>query len=147
MIADRPVPAEDRRARRLRLGLAAFVGGAGVLHVVTPSFFDAIVPSWAPGSPRTVTYVSGAAELACAALVATRRTARLGGWATLALFVGVYPANVQMVVDAGRPTTAEDWVAWVRLPLQLPLFWWAHCVARDAEPDGRAATPVRTAPR
>jgi uncharacterized membrane protein len=114
--------------------LAAFVGGAGIMHFVTPTFFDEVVPRWMPGSDRTVTDVSGVAEVACAALVANRRTARIGGWATLALFVGVYPANIQMVVDAGRPSSTEDWVAWLRLPLQLPLFVWAHRVARNATP-------------
>lgn len=102
-------------------------------HFISPSFFDGIVPGWVPGSPRAVTYVSGVAELTCAALVANRRTAKVGGWATLALLVGVYPANVQMAVDAGRPTSTEDWVVWARLPLQFPLFFWAYRVARNAK--------------
>lgn len=118
--------------------MAAFVGGAGTMHFVTPAFFDDVVPGWMPGSERTVTYVSGVAEVACAALVANHRTARLGGWATLALFVIVYPANVQMAVDAGRPSSTEDWVAWIRLPLQLPLFAWAQRVARESTVPARA---------
>ena len=131
------MPPEDRLARRFRLGLAAFVGFAGIMHFANPKFFDDIVPTWLPGSARTVTYVSGAAELAGAALVANRRTARMGGWVTLLVFIGVYPANVQMTIGAGRPTSAQDWVVWVRLPLQIPMFLWARRVARDAT---RAAT-------
>lgn len=123
---------EEPRARRLRLGLAAFVGFAGVMHFANPKFFDDIVPGWMPGTERTTTYVSGAAELACAALVANRRTARVGGWATLLLFLGVYPANVQMTIDVGRPTSAQDWAIWARTPLQIPMFLWARKVARDA---------------
>jgi uncharacterized membrane protein len=125
---------EDRRARQLRLGLAALVGFAGAMHFATPRFFDDIVPSWMPGTARTTTYVSGVAELTCAALVANRRTARIGGWATLLVFIGVYPANVQMTIDAGRPSSGEDWAVWARTPLQLPLFLWARRVARDATP-------------
>lgn len=128
------MPPEDRRSRRVRLGLAALVGFAGTMHFVTPRFFDDIVPSWMPGTARTTTYVSGVAELTCAALVASRRTARLGGWATLLVFIGVYPANVQMTIDAGRPSSAEDWAIWARAPLQVPLFLWARRVARDATP-------------
>lgn len=130
---------EDRRARRVRLGLAALVGFAGTMHFVAPRFFDDIVPSWMPGAARTTTYVSGAAELACAALVANRRTARLGGWAALLMFIGVYPANVQMTIDVGRPSSIEDWAIWARTPLQLPLFLWARRVARNATP---SADPV-----
>lgn len=130
-----PLAPDATRARRLRLGLAAFVGFAGVMHFLNPRFFDDIVPSWMPGSDRTVTYVSGLAELACATLLASRRTARLGGWATLATFVAVYPANVQMTIDVGRPSSTEDWAIWARTPLQIPLFLWARRVAIDARTD------------
>lgn len=118
--------------------MAALVGFAGTMHFVSPRFFDDIVPGWMPGAPRTITYVSGAAELACAALLANRRTSQLGGWATLVLFVGVYPANVQMTIDVGRPVTVEDWVVWARTPLQIPLLLWAWRVARDAAVSRRA---------
>lgn len=123
---------EDSRARRLRLALTTVVGFAGAMHFLNPRFFDDIVPSWMPGTPRTTTYLSGAAELACAALVLNRRTARVGGWATLLLFIGVYPANLQMTIDVGRPTSAQDWAIWARTPLQVPMFLWARRVARDA---------------
>lgn len=127
------MPPEEPPARRRRLGLALLLTTAGTMHFVTPQFFDDIVPSWMPGTDRTVTYASGVAELACAALLANRRTARVGGWAALALLVGVYPANLQMVVDAGRPSSGEDWAVWFRAPLQIPLLLWAHRVARDAQ--------------
>jgi hypothetical protein len=59
--------------------LAAFLGTAGVTHFTKPDFYDPIVPRALPGEARTWTYVSGAAELTVAALVATRRTRALGG--------------------------------------------------------------------
>jgi len=127
---------EEPRARRFRLGLAAFVGFAGVMHFANPRFFDDIVPSWMPGSPRVATNLSGVAELACAALVANRRTARAGGWATLLLLIGVYPANLQMTIDVGRPISPQDWAIWARTPLQIPMFLWARKVARDARTSG-----------
>ena len=68
------------------------------------------------------------------ALVANRHSARLGGWATLLVFIGVYPANVQMTIDVGRPSSAGDWAIWARTRLQLPLFLWARRVAQDATP-------------
>ena len=123
----------DRRA----LSLAALIGTAGAMHFVRPEFFDAIVPDWMPGSKRTTTYVSGAVELAGAALLVGRSTRRLGGWWCAATFVGVFPANIQAALDGGMsdmdPPFDHAAVAWLRLPLQLPLIAWAVKVARDSD--------------
>ena len=58
------------------------------------------MPRWA-GDARRVVAVSGAAEIACGALLSSRRTGRLGACLTAALLVAVFPANVQMALDAG----------------------------------------------
>ena len=108
--------------------------GAGVLHFAIPGFYERIVPKWL-GHERAVVQWSGVAELLCGALVAMPRTKRLGAWLTVVTLVAVYPANVQMAVEAGIPADVEGWVAWVRLPLQLPMIRWAHrhtCSEHDA---------------
>jgi len=107
------------------------------MHFVTPSFFDAIVPRWMPGRPRMTTYLSGVAELLGAVLVADPRTRRIGGWWCLAVFLGVYPANVQMALDGGvadapSSTMNSAVAAWVRLPFQIPMTWAAWRVARGS---------------
>ncbi len=122
--------AETTGQKLSRFGLAAFMIGAGVTHFVNPEFYDDIVPEWMPFPARTVTYASGAAEMAVGSLLLSRRTAKLGAWSTLLLLVGVYPANVQMAVDTGVPTDPEGWAIWARLPLQLPMFAWAVRIAR-----------------
>ena len=104
---------------------AALMASAGVLHFVIPKPYESIVPRWI-GHERAVVYSSGVLELACAALLANRSTSKQGAWLTLGTLVGVYPANVQMAVDAGVPTDALGWGAWLRLPLQFPLFAWAY---------------------
>ncbi len=114
---------------RSRLALAAFMGAAGVAHFVIPSFYERIVPKFI-GHERAVVQWSGVAELLCAAMLVIPRTRRLGAWITLVLLVAVYPANIQMAVDAGTPHDPESWVAWLRLPLQLPMWVWAVRVAR-----------------
>ena len=122
---------EDRRA----LGLAAFIGTAGVMHFVRPQFFDAIVPRWMPGRPRTTTYVSGAVELTGAVLVANRRTRRFGAWWCFWTFLGVFPANIQTVLDGGVKSAGPPFdtrlAAVVRLPFQLPMLALARRVARE----------------
>jgi uncharacterized membrane protein len=114
------------------LGLAALLGASGALHFRTPRPYDSIVPRSLPGSPRTWTYVSGAAELAVAAAIAHPRTRRLGGLAAAALFVGVFPANVKMAVDWRNAPPSRRAIAIGRLPLQVPLVLWARKVAKQS---------------
>ena len=94
-----PNPSTSRRA----LALAGMLAFTGTVHLVRPETFDPALPGWLPGPRRTWALGSGVAELACAALVAAPRTRRLGGWASAALFVLVFPGNVQMALDARTP--------------------------------------------
>ena len=112
--------------------LAALLTTTGVLHLAAPAPFDAIVPRRLPGTPRFWTLASGLAELAVAAAVAVPGTRRLGATAAAALFVGVFPANVQMARDWSDRSAAARAVAWGRLPLQVPLVAWALAVRRHA---------------
>ncbi|MFE9798007.1 hypothetical protein ACFYP6_03995 [Streptomyces goshikiensis] len=115
--------------------LAGLLAGAAVAHAVAPEKFDATVPRSLPGTPRQWTYASGVAELALAAGVAHPRTRRVAALATAAFFVGVFPANVKMAVDARRRSPAVRAVAVGRLPLQVPLVLWARSVSREAGRD------------
>lgn len=112
--------------------LAGFLAAAAVTHYVAPKQYNAIVPRSLPGSPRTWTYISGAAELAVAAAVAHPRLRRRGGLAAAGLFVVVFPANVKMAKDwSDRPAPLKA-AAYARLPIQVPLVWWALRVSRKA---------------
>ena len=117
---------------RPALALAALLAVAGVTHFAYPKPYDRIVPTALPGTPRTWTYLSGAAELAVAAAVAVPRTRRLGGLAAAALFTAVFPANVKMAVDARGRSRPEQLATVARLPLQVPLVIWALRVSRSA---------------
>ena len=123
--------------------LAGLLAVAGTAHFVATAAYERIVPTVVP-HPRAVVYASGLAELACAAGVAYPRTRRIAGWATAALFVAVFPANVQMALDS--PVEGHllyRLAAWARLPLQLPLVLWAGQVARRAEPLNARRPPSR----
>lgn len=117
---------------RSRLALAAFIGVAGIAHFVIPQFYERIIPRLAAfeGRERALVQWSGVGELLCAGLLAVPKTKRLGAWVTLVLLVVVYPANIQMALDAGKPHDPESWGAWLRLPLQVPMWIWAARVAR-----------------
>ncbi|SHN42672.1 Uncharacterized membrane protein [Cryptosporangium aurantiacum] len=109
----------------------------GALHFVAPKPFARIIPKALP-YPEALVALSGAAELACAALVAVPKTRRVGALASAALFVAVYPANVQMALDARKTSNTQyKAIAYGRLPFQAPLIAWALSVARTASPERR----------
>jgi uncharacterized membrane protein len=122
-------------------GLAGIFTVAGVLHFLRPSFFDALMPRTIPARlHRPLAYGSGVAELACAyGLV---RRARWASTASIALLLAVWPANLQMALDAGSGRNEGGMdsaaMAWGRMPFQLPLLW----AARQAAPSRRTPAPV-----
>jgi uncharacterized membrane protein len=123
-----------------RLGLAGSMVVAGTAHFLFPRPYERIVPH-ALGHRSFWVRASGVVELGCAALLAGRRSATVGGWATAALFVIVFPANVQMALDSGPVHEGRSargrFLAWARLPLQIPLILWAASVARSSREAGR----------
>jgi uncharacterized membrane protein len=126
---------QGEKGRRSRRALAAAMLGAGVTHFVAPGNYEKIVPRWA-GDAHQAVLLSGVAELVCGALLLNRRTSRVGGWLTALLLVAVFPANVQMLLDAGTEHQAVDMpadrfrvIAAARLPFQVPMLIWALRVA------------------
>ncbi len=114
--------------------LALLLLTTGTLHFARPSGFESIVPGLL-GSPTFWVRASGVAELGCAAALAFRRTRRAAGWACVVLFVVVFPANVKMALDSLHGD-GSVLVAWLRLPLQVPLILWAWYVARGTPSSG-----------
>lgn len=107
--------------------LAALFATSGTLHLLRPQLFEAIIPRALP-VPRALVYASGAGELACAAGLLHPATRRRAGWASAALLVLMFPANVQMAVTeskrASRGTGSRfmQGATLVRLPLEIPLI-------------------------
>lgn len=112
------------------------MGFAGALHFVIPHDYQRIVPRALPaGWARPLVYGSGVAEVTGAVLLVVPRTRRVGAVVLATLIAVVFPANVQMALDgglrgAGFPLGSPV-VAWLRLPLQAPLFLWALSHARS----------------
>lgn len=125
-----------------RLLLALFAG-SGTLHLVRPAVYEQMVPPWLPAQ-RALVYASGVAELLCGAGLLHARTRPAAGWASAALLVAVFPANVQMAVDARRGPArggggaAYRGLTYARLPLQVPLVAFALQAAGVRLADVRA---------
>ena len=110
------------------LTMAAGLTATGVFHLARPRAYDWMIPPEL-GPARPWVLGSGAVELGTAALLALPATRRAGGWAAVALLVGVLPAHVQTVrVTRHRPRKLA--VALARVPFQVPMVTAALRVAR-----------------
>ncbi len=120
----------DQKLRRI---MGYILLGAGVGHFVLPSGLDAIVPSALPGDPRIYTYLSGLAEIAIGLALLSPSTAQIfgkslrlwGAYGALALFIAVYPANINMAFEWSDRPMPEPLIAYLRLPFQFYLFYLA----------------------
>ena len=126
----------------LAVMLGAGIFAAGVMHFVSPSFFDAIVPPWLPPSERFWTLLSGVAELVVGVMLFVPRWRRRGAIALIVLLVAVYPANLYMTWDWRDRSAGEQVVSWVRLPLQFVLIGLARAASGPITWGGRWSRQV-----
>ena len=125
-------------AGRFVMGTIYVVAGAG--HFVATRVYMGIMPDYLPAH-RALVLVSGAAEMAGGLGVLVPRTRRLAAWGLVGLLIAVMPANLWMVQHPERYRFVPLWALWARLPLQLPLLWWAWHYTRPDEgsrPEGKA---------
>jgi uncharacterized membrane protein len=113
---------------------------AGANHFIDPAPYVAMMPGALP-LPLELVYISGAFEILGGLGLILPRTRRLAGWGLIALFIAVFPANLNMAINhlplGDRPV--PEWALWGRLPLQLVLIAWAWWVSR---PDPSPAPAV-----
>ena len=122
------------RARSvLRVLLAIVMISAGIFHFVRPAGFVKIVPSFLPAAEFLV-LLSGVFEILGGAGLLHARTRRLSSFGLMALFVAVFPANINMAWNDIQPEGGHIPAAllWLRLPLQLVLVIWAWWVGKPS---------------
>ena len=123
--------------------LALLMVVAGVAHLARPQPFVDIVPSFLP-VPLVLVYVSGVFEILGGVGLLVPRSRRFAAWGLIALYVAVFPANINMALHHIVPTGTRpwpEWAFWARLPLQIGLIAWAHSFTRgrrSARNDPRA---------
>ena len=100
---------------RIAIVVGLFLGFAGVMHFVSPQFFNDIVPPWLPPSESFWTYASGVVELIVAYLILRPSTRRIGAVATIWLLIAVYPANLYMAWDWRNEPFSDQLVSYLSL--------------------------------
>jgi uncharacterized membrane protein len=118
-----------------RIILAVLFILAGSLHFIIPRTYIGIMPPYLPAHTQLV-YTSGVFEiLGGLGLLAPMSLSgfparQFAAWGLIALLIAVMPANIYMVTDHEKFATIPLWALWLRLPLQLPLIWWAWLYTR-----------------
>ena len=105
--------------------LAAIFVVAGVMHFLGPAGYAAIMPPWIPYRMEMV-YLSGILEIAggVGLLIAPMR--KYSAIGLILLLIAVFPANVQMLMNAisDEEPALRTALLWLRLPLQPLLILW-----------------------
>jgi uncharacterized membrane protein len=125
-----------------RIVLAALFAFAGTMHFIIPASYVRIMPPWVPAH-REMVLVSGACEIAGGIGLLVPLLRRVAGIGLIALLVAVWPANLQMLLNA-RAAHQPAWAQMLlllRLPLQIVLIGWvwrASWTNADAPPAATA---------
>jgi len=98
---------------------------AGANHFLHAGSYIKIMPPWIPLHKQMV-FISGVCEILFAVLLILPPTRRLAAWCIIALLVAVFPANLQMTLNYCHEHNPGLWATVLRLPLQIPLIWWAY---------------------
>ena len=116
----------------------------GLLHFTHVQVFASIVPKYLP-APELLVYLSGVIEIGLGVALLIERTRVLAAWGLMALYIAVFPANINMALHPDLPIAGVDVhippaALWLRLPLQLGLLYWAYLytrtvVARPVDPN------------
>jgi uncharacterized membrane protein len=137
--------------------LAGLLIAAGIAHLVVPEFFLPIMPSVLPFHDELVA-LSGLAELLAGTMLCVPYTRREGALLAVIVLIAIWPANWHHALAGGvtsphlPPWMADARIAWCRLPLQVPLVWWAATFMRSrglaaAQPSGSVlGLPVGSQP-
>jgi uncharacterized membrane protein len=131
-----------RVRRGIRLGVAGLFTASGVLHLVRPSAFDEFMPEVIP-APVIVNAAAGVVELVCAYGLVTRR--RWAGPASAITLLAVWPSNLQFALNATEAnglSSPQAILAWLRMPLQIPMIWAVLTPVDALPPRGGGPTPT-----
>jgi len=120
---------KERVRSVVRVMAALAMIGVGVDHFVAPDFFVRIVPRVLP-APLVLVWVSGFFEALGGLGLLIPRVRRAAGIGLVALYIAVFPANINMCIHPELGGSIPLWALWLRLPFQLVFIALALWVSR-----------------
>jgi uncharacterized membrane protein len=133
VMASTAVQTKNRTTKeKLRIILAICIIVVGIMHFVVSDSFVKIVPDYLP-SHLALVYISGFFEILGGIGILVPPVSQAAAWGLLILFIAVFPANINMAVNAIDLPHIPDssLLRWGRLPLQAVLIAWAWWYTRS----------------
>jgi uncharacterized membrane protein len=131
----------------VRWVLAAFMVAIGTAHLVVPGPFVEIMPAPLAAHGLFLVMLSGVFEILGGIGILVPATRRFAGYGLVALYVAVFPANINMAMHDLAPggLALPHWMLLARLPFQLVFIGVALWVSRPPDsppsPGPSAASP------
>jgi uncharacterized membrane protein len=124
----------------LRVTLAISIIIVGFTHFFLPEPFVKIMPPQLP-APLGLVYLSGFYEILGGIGLLVPPVSQAAAWGLIALFIAVFPANINMAVNHIKLDYVPDsfWLHAVRLPFQAVLIAWAWWYTKPANREKQAA--------
>jgi uncharacterized membrane protein len=97
---------------------------AGINHFWHPHTYLKIIPPLLPWHEE-LNFITGVLEIIFGILLLLHITRNIEAWGLVALLVLIFPANIQMAINYSKEEHPDLWLAYLRLPLQFFLMWWA----------------------
>ncbi len=107
------------------VAMASLYGVGGVMHFLKPGFYRPMMPPYIP-MPDLMIGLSGIAEIGLGLLLLPSATRPFAAWGVIALLFAVWPANIHAALHPETMPKVSSVALWVRVPLQLPLMYWAY---------------------
>lgn len=135
----------NQRRELLRVIFSICLIIVGITHFIRPEQYARIVPPVFPAF--TSVYLSGVFEILGGIGLMIPSLSVLAAWCLIALFIGVFPANIYMTIHnikiEGIPQNQLLYLA--RLPFQAVLIAWAWWYTKyPKQPEGMAMTETQS---
>jgi uncharacterized membrane protein len=106
---------------------AAIMFLSGIMHIISPEAYDAMIPSFIPSFLANI--LAALAELAIGILLVIPHYRKWGGLAFTALMVAFLPIHIWDVVR-DDPVMGSTGAALIRLAIQFVLIWAGWWISR-----------------
>jgi uncharacterized membrane protein len=103
----------------------------GVAHFTNTAFYLPMMPTYLPMHLELV-YLSGVIEIVLGLLLLIPKYTRFAGKGLVLLLIAVFPANLNMYLNAEQFPDVEPTALLIRLPIQLLLLLWAFSYTSGA---------------
>ncbi len=106
---------------------------AGINHFIHPSSYLQVIPPYLPAH-EVLNDIAGVAEITAAILLHIRTTRKLAAWGIVMMLLAFVPVHIYMIQQAPMRMGSlliTPLIAWLRLPLQAVLIFWAYTFTRN----------------